>query len=251
MNLQNKQRINFILNKNHNIKDSMKWNTKFNYPKSSRSNEDGMRKYLSGNEKYPSVTSILNLTKSDEDKASLEIWKQRVGYKEANRIKTDASRRGTSLHSYIEDYLKGRINDSFFESNEQHKNMAKVIIENGIKGKLEEIYGMEGTLINPNDKYAGTADLIGIYRGDETIIDFKQSNRPKKVDYIQDYFLQLGAYTLAHNLVYNTNIKSGVILLCTVDNLFQDFIIEGPELLMYQNLFLGRLKIFHELKNSA
>ena len=229
----------------------MKWNTKFNYPRSSRSNEDGMRKYLSGNEKYPSVTSILSLTKSEEDKASSELWKQRVGYKEANRIKTDASRRGTSLHSYIEDYLRGRVNESFFESNEQHKNMAKVIIENGIKGKLEEIYGMEATLINTRDKYAGTADLIGIYRGNLTILDFKQANRPKKADYIQDYFLQLGAYTLAHNIVYKTNISSGVILLCTVDNLFQDFIIEGSELLMYQNLFLGRLKIFNDLKNSA
>ena len=84
-----------------------------------------------------------------------------------------------------------------------------------------------------------------------TILDFKQANRPKKADYIQDYFLQLGAYTLAHNIVYKTNISSGVILLCTVDNLFQDFIIEGSELLMYQNLFLGRLKIFNDLKNSA
>ena len=229
----------------------MKWNSKFNYPRSTRSNEDGMRKYLSGDEKYPSVTSILSLTKSEEDKASLELWRQRVGFKESNRIKTEASRRGTSLHSYIEDYLRGRVNDSFFESNEQHKNMAKVIIENGIKGKLGEIYGMEATLINPNDKYAGTADLIGIYRGCEAIIDFKQANRPKKADYIQDYFLQLGAYTLAHNVVYKTNITSGVILLCTVDNLFQDFIIEGPELQMYQNLFLGRLKMFNELKNSA
>ena len=229
----------------------MKWNIKFNYPKSSRSNEDGMRKYLLGDEKYPSVTSILSLTKSEEDKASLKLWKQRVGFKEANRIKTDASRRGTSLHSYIEDWLRGRVNDSFFESNEQYKNMAKVIIENGIKGKLEEIYGMEATLINPSDKYAGTADLIGIYRGNLTILDFKQANRPKKADYIQDYFLQLGAYTLAHNIVYKTNISSGVILLCTVDNLFQDFIIEGSELIMYQNLFLGRLKIFNDLKNSA
>ena len=229
----------------------MKWNIKFNYPKSSRSNEDGMRKYLLGDEKYPSVTSILSLTKSQEDKASLKLWKQRVGFKEANRIKTDASIRGTSLHSYIEDWLRGRVNDSFFESNEQYKNMAKVIIENGIKGKLEEIYGMEATLINTRDKYAGTADLIGIYRGNLTILDFKQANRPKKADYIQDYFLQLGAYTLAHNIVYKTNISSGVILLCTVDNLFQDFIIEGPELLMYQNLFLGRLKIFNDLKNSA
>ena len=229
----------------------MKWNTKFNYPKSSRSNEDGMRKYLSGDEKYPSVTSILSLTKSEEDKASLELWKQRVGYKEANRIKTDASKRGTSLHSYIEDYLRGRVNDSFFESNEQHKNMAKVIIENGIKGKLDEIYGMEATLINPNDRYAGTADLIGIYKGNETIIDFKQANRPKKADYIQDYFLQLGAYTLAHDVVHGTKMKAGIILLCTKDILFQEFKIQGAELEMYQNLFLGRVKKFYEMNNIA
>ena len=226
----------------------MKWNNKFIYPKSSKSIEDGLRKYLFGEEKLPSVTSILQATKTEEDKASLELWKERVGHKEANKIKNEASSRGTSMHSYIEDFLRGRINESFFESNEQYKNMAKEILDKGIKNKLEEIYGMETTLYYP-EKYAGTADLVGIYQGQETIIDFKQSNKPKKIDYIQDYFLQLGAYTLAHNVVYDSNITSGVILLCTVDNLFQDFKIEGPELLMYQNLFLGRLKKFNELKN--
>ena len=226
----------------------MKWNNKFSYPKSSKSFENGLRKYLFGDEKLPSVTSILQATKSEEDKASLENWKKRVGHEEANKIKVEASNRGTSMHSYIEDFLKGRINESFFESNEQYKNMAKEIIDKGIKGRLEEIYGMETTLYYP-EKYAGTADLVGIYQGQETIIDFKQANKPKKIDYIQDYFLQLGAYTLAHNVVYKTSISSGVILLCTVDNLFQDFKIDGAELIMYQNLFLGRLKKFNELKN--
>ena len=226
----------------------MIWNNKFNYPKSSRSIEDGLRKYLFNDVKLPSVTSILQATKSEEDKASLENWIQRVGYAEAKRIKNEASNRGTSMHSYIEDFLKGRINESFFESNENYKNMAKEIIEKGIKGKLEEIYGIETTLHYP-EKYAGTADLVGVYQGKESIIDFKQANKPKKADYIQDYFLQLGAYTLAHNVVYKTNITSGVILLCTVDNLFQDFKIEGAELLMYQNLFLGRVKKFNEQKN--
>ena len=228
----------------------MIWNNKFNYPKSSRSIENGMRKYLFDDEKLPSVTSILQATKSEEDKAALENWKQRVGYKEANKIKTEASSRGTSMHSYIEDFLRGRINESFFESNEQYKNMAKEIIDKGIKGKLEEIFGMETTLRYPQ-KYGGTADLVGIYLGKEAIIDFKQANKPKKIDYIQDYFLQLGAYTLAHNVVYKTNITSGVILLCTVDNLFQDFKIEGKELIMYQNLFLGRLKKFNDLNNLS
>ena len=226
----------------------MKWNNKFIYAKWSKFIENGLRKYLFGEEKLPSVTSILQATKTEEDKASLELWKERVGHKEANKITNEASSRGTSMHSYIEDFLRGRINESFFESNEQYKNMAKEIIDKGINGKLEEIYGMETTLHYP-EKYAGTADLVGIYQGQETIIDFKQANKPKKTDYIQDYFLQPGAYALAHNVVYKTSITSGVILLCTVDNLFQDFKIDGAELIMYQNLFLGRLKKFNELKN--
>ena len=228
----------------------MKWNNKFNYPKSSRSIEDGYRKYLLGENKLPSVTTILSTTKSEEEKAALANWKERVGVKEANRIKTEASSRGTSMHSYIEDYLRGRINESFFESNEQYKNMAKEIIQKGINGRLNEVYGMEETLYYP-DQYAGTADMIAVYEGKDVILDFKQSNKPKKVDYIQDYFLQLGAYTLAHDVVHGTRMKAGIILLCTKDILFQEFKIEGAELEMYQNLFLGRVKKFYELNNIS
>ncbi len=228
----------------------MEWNNKYTYPKSSRSIENGYRKYLFGDEKLPSVTTILSATKSEEEKAALANWRERVGFKEANRIKTEASSRGTSMHTYIEDYLRGRINESFFESNEQYKNMAKEIIEKGIDNKLDEIYGIEETLYYP-EQYAGTADLIGVYQGNDVVIDFKQSNKPKKTDYIQDYFLQLGAYTLAHDVVHGTKMKAGIILLCTKDILFQEFKIEGAELEMYQNLFLGRVKKFYEMNNIA
>ena len=228
----------------------MKWNNKFNYPKSSRSIEDGYRKYLLGDEKLPSVTTILSATKSEEEKAALANWKERVGYKEANRIKTEASTRGTSMHSYIEDYLRGRVNESFFETNEQFKIMAKEIINKGLNGRLEEIYGMEETIYYP-ERYAGTADLLGKMDGIEVCVDFKQANKPKKSDYIQDYFLQLGAYTLAHDVVYRTKMKAGIILLCTKDILFQEFKIEGAELEIYQNLFLGRVKKFYEINNLS
>ena len=226
----------------------MKWKNKFNYPKSTRSIENGFRKYLLGEDKLPSVTTILSATKSEEEKAALANWKERVGFKEANRIKTEASSRGTSMHLYIEDYLRGRINESFFESNEQYKNIAKEIIEKGVDNKLDEIYGIEETLYYPK-QYAGTADLIGVYQGNDVVIDFKQSNKPKKTDYIQDYFLQLGAYTLAHDVVHGTKMKAGIILLCTKDVLFQEFKIEGAQLEMYQNLFLGRVKKFYEINN--
>ncbi len=109
---------------------------------------------------------------------------------------------------------------------------------------------METTLYYP-EKYAGTADLIGVYQGRECCVDFKQSNKLKKVEYIQDYFLQLGAYTLAHDVVFKTKMEAGVILLCTVDNLYQEFKIEGAELEMYQNLFLGRVKKFYEINNLS
>jgi len=192
----------------------------------------------------------LSTTKSEEDKAGLAAWKERVGHKEAERIKTEASNRGSSMHSFLEKYLLGKLNMDLLEENNQAKKMAEEIIDKGIKNKLSEIWGVESTLYYPN-KYAGTADCIGIYEGRETIVDFKQSNKPKKEEYIEDYFLQLGAYSLAHNAVYNSRIAQGVILLCTVDNLFQDFKIVGDQLTKYQNRFLEKVEQFYrQLKTN-
>ena len=127
--------------------------------------------------------------------------------------------------------------------------MAKQIIEKGLINRFEEIWGVECTLFKP-DAYSGTCDAVGIYDGKQSIIDFKQSNKPKKKEYIDDYFLQIGAYSLAHNTVYNSNITQGVVLVCTVDRLFQDFKIEGNELLEYQNKFLERVEKFYNLFNK-
>ncbi len=227
----------------------MKWNNRFNYPRTVRSLEDGIRKYDINNEKLPSVTSVLSATKSQEELASLELWRQRVGAINANKIKKEASTRGSALHAYVEDWLRGRINDSFFESAEQYKSMANQIIKNGIKGRLTEIWGVECNLYYPQ-KFGGQADIIGIYDNVETIIDLKQANKPKKESFIQDYFLQVAAYSLAHNFVYKTKISQGVILMCTVDNFYQEFKIQNDVLEMYQNLFLGRLKKFYELNSN-
>ena len=224
----------------------MKWNTKFTYPKSTRSLINGSRHYSLDGSNLPSVTTILSATKSEEDKAAILAWKQRVGTVEAERIKKEASARGSSMHSYIEKFLYGKLNQELLEDNNKSKKMAEEIIDNGLKNKLLEIWGSEATIYYPG-KYAGTADCIGVYEGKESILDFKQSNKPKKVEYIEDYFLQIGAYSLAHNTVYNSNITQGVILMCTVDRLFQDFKIEGDELINFQNKFLERVEKFYHL----
>ena len=191
----------------------MIWNNKFSYPKSMRSMVSGSRMYAVNQEKLPSVTSILQATQSEEKKASLANWKARVGAAEANRIKNDASSRGTSMHAFLEKYLLGQLNLELLEEEDnKSKKMADEIIEQGIKNKLSEIWGTEATLYYPG-KYAGTCDACGVYEGQETIIDFKQSNKPKKEEWIEDYYLQLGAYSLAHNVVYNSRITQGIVLL--------------------------------------
>ena len=228
----------------------MRWNKKFEYPKSIRSTENGIRKYLIGDKKLPSVTSILDATKSEEDKAALANWRERTGEKEAQAITQAAANRGSKMHAYLETYLLGRENMTFFDDNEKHKIMAKQIIEKGLKNRFEEIWGVECTLFKENS-YSGTCDAVGIFDGKEAIIDFKQSNKPKKSEYIDSWLLQTAAYSLAHNSVYNSNITSCVILVCTVDNLFQEFKIQNHDLVVYQNLFLGRLKKFNELSSLA
>ncbi|MDA9646168.1 hypothetical protein N9X11_01105 [Candidatus Pelagibacter bacterium] len=227
----------------------MIWNNKFTYPKSMRSMVSGSRMYAVNQEKLPSVTSILQATQSEEKKASLANWKARVGTAEANRIKNDASSRGTSMHLILERFLKGQLNlELLDEEDNKSKKMADEIIEQGIKGKLSEVWGTESCLAYPG-KYAGTCDAVGVYEGQETIIDFKQSNKPKKEEWIEDYYLQLGAYSLAHNVVYNSRITQGIVLLCTVDNLFQDFRIQGTKLEEYQNKFLEKVEQYYHQRN--
>ena len=157
----------------------MKWNNKFVYPKSPRSIEDGLRKYLVDGEKLPSVTSVIDFTKSSEDKAALTNWRARTGEDLANKIQQDAAKRGGKMHSLLEQYLFGKLNLSLFEKNEEFQKMAEIIIKQGIEGRLQEIWGVEATLTYPQ-KYGGTADCLGIFDQKESVIDFKNSLKLKK-----------------------------------------------------------------------
>ena len=227
----------------------MKWNKQFSYPKSTKSFVSGSRHYDVNQEKLPSVTAILSATASEEKKAALKAWKERVGYQEAEKIKKEASSRGSSMHLFIEQYLLGQQNMQLIEENNQAKKMAQEIIDNGLNDKLTEIWGAEATLHYPK-LYAGTADCIGVYQGQESILDFKQSNKPKIEEFIEDYFLQLAAYSLAHNKVYSSKIIQGVVLICTIDNLFQSFKIEDEKLIKYEKKFLEKVNQYYEQQSK-
>jgi genome maintenance exonuclease 1 len=222
----------------------MKHNDKFIYPASTRSSINGKRVYEISGSRLPSVTTILSATKPIEARQSLTRWRERVGETEAAKVFNTSSSRGTAMHKIIEMHIKGEGYQDLTDIGKQAHSMASTIIEKGLHN-IEEYYGLEVTLHYPG-LYAGATDLAGIHQGKEAIIDFKQSNKPKQRDWIEDYFLQMAAYAMAHDYVYGTNIDKGVIMMCTPDNYYQEFIIEGLELKLFKHKFLKRIDEYYE-----
>jgi len=227
----------------------MKINKQFIYPKSMRSVINGGRHYDIDGGKLPSVTTILSACQSPEKKASLANWKAKMGDKVADEIRDTAAARGTAMHTYLEHYLDGTGYKDLTPLGVQAEVMANKIIAAGL-GDLEELWGLETTLYYP-DLYAGATDVVGVYAGQPAIIDFKQSNKPKRREWIQDYFEQLGAYTMAHNQVYGTKIQSGIVLMCTKDFLFQKFEVSGREFVRHQHAFLRKVDQYYKNVSKA
>jgi len=227
----------------------MKWNKLYEYPKSVRSLIKDERHYEVGSEKLPSVTTILAATQSDEKRESLAKWKLKVGDSKADEIKNQAAKRGTAMHTYLEHHINGGGLLDLSSEGREAESMAKTIIDKGL-GDLHEIWGSEVVLHYPG-LYAGATDLCGIYQGRDSIVDFKQSNKPKKEEWIEDYKLQLAAYATAHDYVHKTNVEQGVILMVTPDNFFQRFIINGSQFREYKWKWLERVDKYYQNTNKS
>jgi hypothetical protein len=232
-------------------------NPKFIYTKLTRDESQGKRLYSTPDgHKVPSVTTILDKTKPAEAKEALNNWKRAVGEEKARQITTEAASRGTRMHTYLENFIKG---DTLKEqvSNpyaQQSLIMAKKVINEGFP-KISEVWGSEVPLYFP-ELYAGTTDCVGIHDGDESILDFKQTNKPKKIEWIDDYFLQLTAYALAHNEVHGTNIRKGVILMCVKppeispgvwgDPQYQQFVLEPKDFNYWSDRWCDRVEQYYK-----
>lgn len=194
---------------------------RYNYQEIKRQSVDGKRLYAcpDGNA-VASVTTILDKTK---DKTHLIAWRKRVGEQKAQEIVTEAASVGTRMHKYLEDYIEfgeWPTPGSNPYAQQAHK-MATQVKENAMVD-VDEIWGSEINLYHPKI-YAGTTDLVGQYKGQPAIMDFKQTNKPKKKEWVEDYYLQLTAYALAHNEVFGTNIREGHVFMCSRDLQYQQF----------------------------
>jgi genome maintenance exonuclease 1 len=210
---------------------------RYNYTPINRQSVEGKRLYaLPDGTKVPSVTTILDKTKSQEKIDALNNWKKRVGEAKAQEIVTEASGRGTRMHKFLEDYVKsGVVNEPGTNPySKQSHIMAKHVIDKGLVN-VNEIWGVEVPLYYPG-LYAGTTDGCGLHLNDQSILDYKQTNKPKREEWIEDYYLQLTAYALAHNEVYGTNIRKGVVLMCVSPKMNEKLeVVEEP---VYQEFIL-------------
>ena len=166
-----------------------------------------------------------------------------MGVQRADRIRDISAMRGTSMHTYLEGYIKDERHLDLTALGVEAGRMADVVIRSGL-GDLEEVWGTEVTLYYPG-LYAGQTDVVGIYNGRESIIDFKQTNKPKQREWIEDYFTQLAAYAMAHNQVYDTKIQSGIILMCSKDGFFQKFEVSDQEFQGYMHTFLKKIDQYY------
>ena len=231
---------------------------KYIYQKLTRDESTGKRLYATPEgHKVPSVTTILDKTKPAEAREALANWKKAVGEVKAQQITTEAANRGTRMHTYLENYIKGeQLKDSVSNPYAQQSLlMAKHVIKEGFP-LVHEVWGSEVPLYFPG-LYAGTTDCVGLHDGDEAILDFKQTNKPKKLEWIDDYFLQLTAYALAHNEVHGTNIRKGVIMMCVRppeidpgvwgEPQYQQFVLESRDFDMWTERWCDRVEQYYKL----
>ena len=215
----------------------------YNYVQGKQIMDQGTRIYDVAGHRLPSVTTILSKTKNQK---FLKEWKAKVGEKKAEEIKNLSSVRGTAMHKFLESYIQEIGYEDLTDTGKQAKSMSDKIIEIGL-APVDEYYGSEVTMYYPG-LYAGQTDLVCMHNGEDAIVDFKQANRPKKKEWIEDYYLQIAAYAMAHDYVHKSKINKGVIMVCTPDLYYQEFVLTGAELRQYKHKFLKRLDMYHELK---
>ncbi len=222
---------------------------KYSFPKTVRSSVEGKRHYEVTGEKLklPSVTTILGATESEEKQQSLEAWRVRVGHANALKITTEAATRGTLMHGIVEGYLLNKPILDLTANGEQAHKMASILIEKAIEGRLTNVYGIEPTLYKKGS-YAGAADFIGIHDGVPIIGDWKQSNKPKREEWLRDtYRLQLAAYALAFEDMFGEPIDKGVNFICTKDFYFQEIGWEGQDFASAKSEWLKRVDQYYEI----
>lgn len=217
---------------------------KFDYSQVKRLEETTGRKYVTPDgSKIPSVTTILSKTK---DITHLLAWRKRIGDQAADQITKESTSLGTTMHLHLENYIKGLDRPGGTNTGRvMARNMADQIIKHGLCN-LDEVWGIEVPLVY-DTLWAGTTDLVGVYKGEPAIMDFKTTIRPKTLPRVDDYRLQLTAYAESHNYTFDTHIKKLVVFMCSRDMEYQEFVWDVDDYKKNLEDWTARLAQYYEL----
>jgi genome maintenance exonuclease 1 len=163
----------------------------FDFPDFPQVIVDGKRHYCVDGKTYPSVTTVL----STLGKEKLDEWKLKVGPEEAAIISRRAASRGTAMHKICEDYVGNSPNMSMVVASAM-PNIVPLFkqIKPILDTSLDLVYNMESCLASHKLKTAGRADLLCQFDGVNSILDYKSSDKPKKEEWIENYFIQCATY---------------------------------------------------------
>ena len=205
---------------------------------------DRKRRLVFDGQAYPSVSTILSATKPERDRLALQRWRKRVGVKKAQQISTQACRRGTSVHTAINYFLAGKSLPDDVDDNLYWHSIAPVL------KSVSKVHLLESAVYHAEQEYAGRFDCLGEWQGELCVFDWKTASKPKKIEWITDYCLQVTAYTAAINHLYDVQIDRALIAIALEDRSAQLFILDAEDLGNYWQQFLIRLRLWEQQQTT-
>lgn len=190
---------------------------------------------------YASVTTMLSYT---SDKTGLIKWRKRVGEEEANKISKAATTKGTSIHSLVESACLGK--NLTFNSEEEQQRF--IPLWNFVSSDIDTLVGLELPLFSNTLQLSGTCDLAYIdTQGQAVLGDIKTSRKPKRKEWIEDYYIQVTAYSLMIHEMYGFTPTIGKIIISIENTTVQTVLFQIEN---YFSRFQERLMQFRSLEKT-
>lgn len=227
----------------------------YNHNNSVQLNLKSGRVYETPNgDRYPSVTTILSKTKTQEEEQILIDWRNRVGEEEANKISKEATDRGTLLHELCEKFIKNELTNEQLGIISANKNTNSFYLWKQVypilKNRIDNIYLSEGVLYSDTLKCAGTVDLICEWDGELSVIDFKTTKKPKKHEWITNYYIQESLYGLMLYNMYGLKINKIITIMARDNEIYSDAEIFVNDPKLYYKEAIEKVKQYYDKKKN-
>jgi CRISPR/Cas system-associated exonuclease Cas4 (RecB family) len=203
----------------------------------------------------PGVSGILDATMPEEDRASLEAWRKRVGEETANAIRDAACARGTAIHALAEQQIREGITP---EVPRELQNYWAALVEDLPDRETtllvnHTVYGgdrlaIELPVYHAELRYGGTLDWAGYWRGDDTLwlLDFKTSEKAKTEKHVLRHSIQLAAYAMALESMTGVTVDRAGVLIARPSGSGQKFLFDAQQMRLARCMWKTRVEQYYQ-----